>query len=75
MPAKEIESVHTGTTTVGLVYADGVVLASDKKASMGHLAYDLDIQKIYKITDSVGLTIAGSVGDALTVVRFLRSHA
>jgi len=42
---------------------------------MGHLAYDEEVTKIYKITDNVALTIAGSVGDALALVRYLRSHA
>ncbi len=67
--------LKTGTTTVGLITKDGVVLAADKRASMGHLAYDEDSKKLYKITDKIGATNAGSVGDSLTVIRFLRSHA
>ncbi|MFH1664458.1 MAG: archaeal proteasome endopeptidase complex subunit beta [archaeon] len=69
------KELKTGTTTVGIVTKDSVVLAADMRASMGHLAYDEEVNKIYKITDNVALTIAGSVGDALTLVRFLRSHA
>ncbi len=71
----EDKKLKTGTTTVGLVTKDSVVLAADMRASMGHLAYDEEVQKIYKISDNVAVTIAGSVGDALTLVRFLRSHA
>ena len=71
----EDKRLKTGTTTVGLVTKDSVVLAADMRASMGHLAYDEEVNKIYKIADNVALTIAGSVGDALTLVRFLRSHA
>ncbi|MDO8627813.1 MAG: proteasome subunit beta [Candidatus Diapherotrites archaeon] len=69
------ENVKTGTTTVGLVYKDGVVLAADMKATMGHLSYDEEVRKVYPITNNLGVTIAGSVGDALTIVRFLKSHA
>lgn len=69
------KELKTGTTTVGIVTKESVVLAADMRASMGHLAYDEEVNKIYKITDNVALTIAGSVGDALTLVRFLRSHA
>jgi len=69
------KELKTGTTTVGLVTKDAVVLAADMRASMGHLAYDEEVNKIYKITENVSLTIAGSVGDALTLVRYLRSHA
>ncbi|MBU2100992.1 archaeal proteasome endopeptidase complex subunit beta [Candidatus Micrarchaeota archaeon] len=69
------KQLKTGTTTVGLVTKDAVVLAADMRASMGHLAYDEEVQKVYKITERVSVTIAGSVGDALTLVRYLRSHA
>jgi proteasome beta subunit len=70
-----LDDLKTGTTTVGLITKDGVVLAADMRASMGHLAYDEESKKIYKITNRIGATNAGSVGDSLTVVRFLRSHA
>jgi proteasome beta subunit len=67
--------LKTGTTTVGLIFEGGVVLAADMRASMGHLAYDEQAEKVYKITDKIGLTNAGSVGDSLVLIRFLRSHA
>ncbi len=67
--------LKTGTTTVGVILKDAIVLAADKRASMGHLAYDEDSQKLYKITDNIALTNAGSVGDSLVLIRFLRSHA
>ena len=69
------KDIKTGTTTVGLVAKDSVVLAADMRASMGHLAYDEESKKLYKITDNVAVTNAGSVGDSLTIIRFLRSHA
>lgn len=69
------DKIKTGTTTIGLVVQDAVILASDSKASMGHLNYDEEANKVFKITDYLGLTIAGSVGDALTIVRFLRTQA
>ena len=70
-----IKDFKTGTTTVGLIATDSVVLAADMRASFGHIAYDEESQKLYKITDRIGVTNAGSVGDSLTLVRFLRSHA
>ncbi len=71
----ENNSMKTGTTTVGLVARDCVVLAADMRASMGHLAYDEESPKLYKITDNTALTNAGSVGDGLTLIRFLRAQA
>lgn len=67
--------VETGTTTVGIVAKDAVILAADSKASMAHLAYDEEAKKVFKITDRIGISIAGSVGDAQRLIRFLKSHA
>ena len=50
-----------------------MVLAADSRASMGHLAYHEETKKIYKLSDKLGIAIAGSVGDALMLVRFLRN--
>ncbi|MCX6798806.1 MAG: proteasome subunit beta [Candidatus Diapherotrites archaeon] len=71
----EVQKLKTGTTTVGVVAKEAVVLAADMRASMGHLAYDEESQKLYKITDEIALTNAGVVGDSLALIRFLRSQA
>lgn len=68
------EKIKTGTTTVGLIYKDGVVLGADQRATMGHIA-DKDMTKIYSITKNVVTTIAGTVGDSLAIIRFLRAQA
>lgn len=75
MENSDLKDFKTGTTTVGLIATDCVVLAADMRASMGHIAYDEESQKLYKITETIAVTNAGSVGDSLTLVRFLRSHA
>jgi len=69
------KDLKTGTTTLGLRTKDAIVLAADMRASMGHIAYDDESKKLYKITDRLAVTNAGSVGDSLTVIRFLRSQA
>lgn len=58
-----------GTTTVGISCKDGIVLASEKRATMGTLIASREAKKVYQIGDRVGLTIAGSVGDAQQIVR------
>lgn len=68
------EEFKTGTTTVGLTTEDGVILAADRRASMGHLTSSKKAQKIYKLDENIGLTIAGSVGDAQQIVRIMRSQ-
>ncbi len=66
--------LKTGTTTVGLIYKDGVVLAADKKATMGYLVASKEAEKIHHIIDSICMTIAGSVGDAQAMIRLLRAE-
>jgi proteasome beta subunit len=68
------EVMKTGTTTVGIVCKDGVVLAADQKATMGNIIASKEAQKVFKITDRIGMTIAGSVGDAQAMVRLLKAE-
>lgn len=65
---------QTGTTTIGLVCKDGVVFASDRRATMGYFIASKDIDKIYPLTDRIAMTIAGSVGDAQTLIRWMSSE-
>ena len=53
-----------GTTTVGVVCTDGIVLASEQRATMGNFIASKTAKKVYQIDDRVAMTIAGSVGDA-----------
>ncbi|WP_456472797.1 archaeal proteasome endopeptidase complex subunit beta [Methanocaldococcus sp.] len=64
-----------GTTTIGLICKDAVILAADKRASLGNLIADKNAKKIYKIDENLALTIAGSVGDAQSLVRYLTAEA
>lgn len=66
--------LKTGTTTVGMVCTDGVVLASDKRATMGHFIASKDVTKIFEIDDGLAMTVAGSVGDAQALVRILKAE-
>ncbi len=63
-----------GTTTVGLVGKDGVVLAADMRASMGYFIANKEAEKIHKLDDRIGMTIAGSVGDAQALVRWMQAE-
>jgi len=72
-PNKE-NMMKTGTTTVGLVCRDGVVLASDRRATMGYFIASKDIDKIYPINDHIAMTIAGGVGDAQTLIRWMKAE-
>ena len=60
-----------GTTTVGIVCSDGVVLATEQRATMGNFIASKTAKKIYQIDDLVAMTTAGSVGDAQQIVRVI----
>jgi proteasome beta subunit len=63
-----------GTTTIGLIAKDAVVLAAEQKSTMGYMIDSKVAQKIYPLDNHIGLTIAGSVGDALAMVRLLKAQ-
>ena len=71
---KEAEGFKTGTTTLGLTTDEGVIMAADRRASMGHMTSAKYVQKIHKLDENIGMTIAGSVGDAQRIVRVMRSQ-
>lgn len=60
-----------GTTTVGLVFQGGVVLASEMRATMGYLIASKKAKKIYQIAERIGMTTAGGVGDAQQIARLM----
>lgn len=59
---------QTGTTTLGITYKDGVVLASESRVSEGYYIASKTGKKVLKIDDHIGMTIAGSVADAQAMV-------
>ncbi len=63
---------YKGTTTIGLVCDKGVVLATEKRATMGHFIASKDAKKVYQIDDLVAMTTAGSVGDAQRLVKWMQ---
>lgn len=68
--------VKTGTTTVGLTAADGVVLAADRRASLGGaFVANKDVSKVEQVHPTAATTISGSVGDAQALVRHVRAEA
>lgn len=66
--------VKTGTTTIGMKIRDGVILATDQRATMGNLIANSHVQKVYPIADNLGMTISGLVGDAQLMVRYMESQ-
>jgi proteasome beta subunit len=70
MPEQYQESMK-GTTTVGLVFSSGVILATEKRATMGYMIASKKAKKVYQVADRIGMTTAGGVGDAQQLARIL----
>jgi len=66
--------VEQGTTGVGIVYKDGVVLAADKSI-LSKLVMPNSIEKIFKIDTNIAVVSAGLVGDARRLVGIARRQA
>lgn len=64
-----------GTTTVGVVCSDGVILASDTRVTMGFYVAHHRGKKVYKIDDHLAMTISGQVADAQRTVDILKANA
>jgi len=64
-----------GTTTVGVVCRDGVILSSDTRVTMGTFIAHKRGKKIYRIDGHIAMTISGSVADAQQVVDILIANA
>jgi len=64
-----------GTTTVGAISKEGVILASDTRVTMGSLIVHKKGKKVYKIDNHLAMTISGVVADAQKTVATLKANA
>jgi proteasome beta subunit len=67
-------AIYHGTTTVGLVCSDGVVLATDTRVTAGGFIAHKRGKKLLKIDDNIAMTISGGVADAQNVVDILKYY-
>ena len=68
------QQIKTGTTTLGIVCSDGVVLAADKRATAGNFIANKTTEKVFPVSDNVAVTIAGLVSDAQMLSRVFRAE-
>ena len=67
--------LKTGTSLVGLVCKDGVVLAADRKMTLGgQLIAHKDFHKIYKVNGYLLVSIAGQVSDAQMALKVIAAQ-
>ena len=69
--AADIDAPH-GTTIVALTFDGGVVMAGDRRATMGNIIAQRDIEKVYPADEYSAVGIAGTAGLAIELVRLLQ---
>ncbi|MBI1972790.1 proteasome subunit beta [Candidatus Woesearchaeota archaeon] len=73
---KQIEElVKKGTTTIGIVCKEGIVLAADKRATAaGRLILEKNVDKIVPITDNIAFTTAGLFSDIQLITKIIKAE-
>ncbi|WP_406196816.1 proteasome subunit beta [Kitasatospora sp. NBC_01560] len=66
-----IEAPH-GTTIVSAVFDGGVVIAGDRRATMGNVIAQRDIEKVFPADEYSAVGIAGTAGLAVEMVRLFQ---
>ncbi|RZB14102.1 proteasome subunit beta [Streptomyces sp. F001] len=63
------EQFPHGTTVLALAYRDGVMVAGDRRATMGNVIAQRDLEKVHPADDYTAVAFAGTVGLALDMVK------
>lgn len=71
---EQLKQLKTGTTTLGMVCKDGIVIAADKRATAGNMIVDKRADKVHIISDDMAVTIAGNVSDAQLIIKLIRAE-
>lgn len=66
---------YHGTTTVGLVCSDGVILATDTRVTAGGFVAHKRGKKLLQVDENIAVTISGGVADAQNVIDSLKYYA
>lgn len=66
--------LKTGTTTVAILCKDGIVLGADKRVTSGYLISNKRFEKILQISDTIAVTVAGTVSDIQLLVKYIKAE-
>ncbi|KAJ7207070.1 20S proteasome subunit [Mycena pura] len=68
------KATSTGTTIVGCLFADGIVLGADTRATEGDIVADKNCEKIHYITESIRCCGAGTAADTEFTTALISSN-
>ena len=63
-----------GTTIVAATFGGGVVMAGDRRATMGNIIAQRDIEKVFPSDEYSCVGIAGTAGIAVEMVRLFQTE-
>jgi len=72
MDSKDI--MKTGTTTLGIVCKDGIVMGADRRTTAGGLIANKKTRKVLKLTEKLWVTMAGTASDAQLLIRIAQAE-
>ena len=72
LSAEAAAQVPHGTTVLGLKYADGIVMAGDRRATAGYTIADDKMRKVFAADDYSVIAIAGAAGMAVDMVKLFQ---
>lgn len=68
------QRLKTGTTTVGIVCQDAIILAADMRATAGNLIVDKHVDKVVPVSNNIAVTTSGSVSDLQLLLKYLKAE-
>jgi proteasome beta subunit len=72
LDARDRITITHGTTVVAIRFADGVVMAGDRRATSGNLISHRTMEKVYPADRHSGVAIAGAAGPAMDMVKLFQ---
>ena len=70
----EFRGIPHATTILAIRYADGVVMAGDRRATEGYSIAQRAIEKVFPADRHSGVSIAGAAGPAMDMVRLFQTE-
>ncbi|KAG2765884.1 Proteasome subunit beta type-7 [Phytophthora cactorum] len=71
---QKLKATKTGTTIVGVVYKDGVVLGADTRSTGGSIVMDKNCEKIHYIAPNIYCCGAGTAADTENTTALISSQ-
>ncbi|NNE74313.1 MAG: proteasome subunit beta [Acidimicrobiales bacterium] len=75
VPDSDVSETFTlahGTTVLAIRYADGALVAGDRRATSGHIISHRSIEKVFAADKYSGIAIAGAAGPAVEMVKLFQ---